>query len=258
MSVRITAGDVQCENPFFVFDKDGLMFQSQPFWKALGEERLQLLGAHLSPALCAKWAKLFGFDCKDGEIAHTDPLGVFAVAAPAEEMAITAGFFMEHAGYVWTDAIAQAKRIFAEADARLDLRKALVPQPGFPDILSRLRAAKIPYAIATSDTAARAEKSLSLFGETRPELVITPESVKNQKPAPDMLRLVAKTAGVSIERIVMVGDSCVDTEMAKNAGAIGIGIPETDEMRRRMAKSAAAILDSLSEIQINDSNGGRK
>ena len=53
-----------------------------------------------------------------------------------------------------------------------------------------------------------------------------------------------------MENIAMVGDSIVDVEMAKNAGAIGIGIPEHEEMKQKMCGIASEIVDSLEDIKM--------
>jgi len=47
----------------------------------------------------------------------------------------------------------------------------------------------------------------------------------------------------------MVGDSFVDVAMAKNAGAMGIGVPENDEMAARMEASADIIVSGLDKIK---------
>ena len=78
-----------------VFDKDGLMFKSQQFWKELGECRLRLLYKSVPGWLCAKWTKVFGIIDHEGRVEYVDPKGVFATAAPAEEIAVTAGLIID-------------------------------------------------------------------------------------------------------------------------------------------------------------------
>jgi len=235
----------------FVFDKDGLMFESQYFWKELAETRRAILQAEFGSAFAQKWLDHMGVFINDSkEVIFTDPSGIFAVASPAEEVAVTASQIVFETGAPWAIARATAQRIFDEADSELDLSRALKPQKGFPDILRRLRTSKTPYGIATSDTKARARDSLKLFNEKVSDLafIISPTDVAKGKPNPDMLFRAAELLAVDIHNIVMVGDSYVDTEMAMRAGAIGIGIPETNEMRAKMTAQGAIIVDSLEDI----------
>ena len=92
--------------------------------------------------------------------------------------------------------------------------------------------------------------SFELVGEEPPELIVVPEMVEHGKPAPDMLLYISEAAGVPAERIAMIGDSYVDVKMAKNAGAFGIGVPETEEMRETMLSYTTAVVNSLNDIEI--------
>ena len=233
-----------------VFDKDGLMFKSQQFWKELGESRLRLLYERLPGRVCKRWANVFGVREQNGAVEYVDPKGAFAVASPAEEMAVTAGLIIDALGWTWTDARALAVDVYAKADEEFDLSKALMPQDGLLQIFEKLNDSGIPYAVATSDTRDRVNRSMRLFGIEPPteDYIIAPENVKRGKPFPDMLLLAAQRSSVPINSIVMIGDSYVDVQMAHEAGAIGIGIPETPEMRDKMVPFAAKIIHSLNEI----------
>ena len=230
------------------FDKDGLMFRSQPFWSHLGEVRVNALRPHLPEEGIAEWIRVFGLTVSEGTVTYTDPKGTLAVAAPREERAVTAGMLVKYLSLPWAKARDLADAVFTEADEAMDLHKALVPAEGFPDILRRLRAAGIGYAVATSDTRERVLASFELVGEEPPEIIVFPEMVEHGKPAPDMLRYVSETSGVPLGRIAMVGDSYVDVKMAHAAGSFGIGVPETEEMREAMKPYTTAIVGSLNDI----------
>jgi HAD superfamily hydrolase (TIGR01549 family) len=49
-------------------------------------------------------------------------------------------------------------------------------------------------------------------------VILTNKDVKNPKPSPDLLNTIAKTTQVSINSIIMIGDTENDAKMAKNAG----------------------------------------
>lgn len=235
----------------FVFDKDGLLFESRQFWIALSEARLAEIRKLGSEALTRQWARCFGVRTEDGvTVQNVDPTGILAVASPAEEISATAALIVQELQLTWADARDRACDIFAQADARLDLHRALKPRPGFPQIMQTLREKGIPYGVATSDTSERVEASFRMFDDPQAlAFVVSPRDVPRGKPHPDMLELISRKLDVPVSQLVMVGDSYVDVEMARRAGAIGIGIPETRQMQDRMTGTGAVVLGSLDQIR---------
>ena len=80
--------------------------------------------------------------------------------------------------------------------------------------------------------------------------VVTPDDVKEGKPAPDMLLHISARTGVPLDRIAMVGDSYVDVKMAANAGSMGIGVSDDPAMREKMASVATVVVNSLEDIAL--------
>ena len=248
-----TANGKKLEADLFVFDKDGLMFDSEQFWIELANERCRSLLSVCTSEQILEWARLMGADTQlEGSEPYTtqvDPLGIMAVASPYEERTVTAGYLVSTKGWPWHEARDTATELFGRSDQLLDLSKALKPQPGFVRLMQRLAELDVPYGVATSDTLDRTKASMSLYDcWEKVRFVITPEDVKEGKPAPDMLLLISKRTGIPIDRIAMVGDSYVDVKMAANAGSIGIGVSNDPEMKQKMASVATVVLNSLEEI----------
>ena len=72
--------------------------------------------------------------------------------------------------------------------------------------------------------------------------------MKRGKPHPDMLEEVSRRLNIPTAQLVMVGDSYVDVEMARRAGSVGIGIPETETMRAQMEEMGVIVVNSLDDI----------
>ena len=244
----------------FVFDKDGLMFESRQFWIELAQARIRAAGQKYPEIpkqtlegwmtfVGASWTKEHGFL----EVTDMDPAGILAVAPVPEEIISSAAYFADHQKRDWIRAREMTRDNFESGDRLFDLAAALKPRPGFPDILHRLQEAGIPYGVATSDTKERVEQSLDLFDRYEyVKFTVTLDDVERGKPCPDMLRLIQKKTGIPMGQIAMLGDSFVDVEMARAAGALGIGIPEQESMRQRMLGTADEIITSLDEILIEN------
>jgi phosphoglycolate phosphatase len=248
--IRFEISGTQLQAELFVFDKDGLLFDSETFWSELAVTRARNFALLTGDEeLAYQWLRFMGAECDGSGGYRTDPLGITAIASPDEEITATAGFLAEHRRLGWTEARDNARSIFRTSDQELDLTRALKPMEGFPDIFRRLREKHIPYGIATSDTYERAQASIQLFDDWEAvRFAITPKDVSRGKPDREMLDKISEITGVKTSDIVMIGDSYVDVEMANAAGAIGIGVTRDPEMKERMKAFTPWIVESLEQI----------
>ena len=60
----IQANGIKRKISLVVFDKDGLMFQSQPFWAGIGNERIARLKEYLNEEQIAEWARVLNLSSK--------------------------------------------------------------------------------------------------------------------------------------------------------------------------------------------------
>ncbi|WDL95339.1 HAD family hydrolase [Alicyclobacillus sp. ALC3] len=240
--VRAAGREMQCE--VLCLDKDGLMFERGVFWRTLWRARERALSDMASEVALQELRSLLGVS---SEI-EADANGPFALMSPGEEAVVVAALLYRDSGLPWDTALETAKQRLKQSDDDLDLRQALVPRPGFPDILHRAKAAGMKVAVVTADDESRARESLALFGvRDLVDLVCTPAQVKNSKPYPDMLRYVERELGVHAAKLVMVGDSLVDVQMAAAAGASGIGVPYPENLSRF---DSHLTVDTLDDIEL--------
>ena len=252
----ITINNNEYEADLLVFDKDGLMFDSEQFWIEMANARIRALSKYCSKEITLVWTKLMGVcaDITGDTVTATwvDPVGILAIAPPTEEVVILAAFLVEKLGIIWHEARKLASELFVESDKDISLDKALSPQPGYVELMKRINELGVPYGVATSDTYERTKDSMSRYNcWDNVRFVVTPEDVALGKPEPDMLIYVSHKQNVPLDRMIMIGDSYVDVKMAQAAGSIGIGVSPFADMREKMAPYATEVVESLEMIKID-------
>ena len=148
---------------------------------------------------------------------------------------------------VWAR-IAEAYRD-AFADQR---RRGDVLEPLYPDAREALDALDGDgwlLAIATGKSLRGLRETLAMHGlERRFVSLQTPDAAPG-KPAPDMVLRAAAEAGAEAASTVVVGDTTFDVLMARNAGAVAVGVAwgyhPTD---RLISAGAAVVVDAFGQL----------
>lgn len=144
----------------------------------------------------------------------------------------------------WPD-LSDDDAIACRAEYRAIYDETVIPAtrlfPGARETLRAVHAAGIPQATVTGKRAADCERILrGLDIEDDIELYLGGDSVapEQHKPAPALVLLAADSLGVAPARTAVVGDTQVDMQMARSAGARAIqvlwgyertAVPEADE-----------------------------
>jgi HAD superfamily hydrolase (TIGR01509 family) len=134
------------------------------------------------------------------------------------------------------------------------------PLPGATELLDRLTAMGVPWAIATSGRQPRAGEGVRLLGIGSDVPVITRDLVRHAKPDPDLFLAAAAALGVPIENCVVVGDSVWDLLASRRARALGVGLLSggygQDELERagafRVYEDPRDLLDHLDEVGVRE------
>jgi HAD superfamily hydrolase (TIGR01509 family) len=143
-------------------------------------------------------------------------------------------------------------------DVYLRLANLARPLPGAVDLLGRLSAMGVPWAVATSGRMRSARPALDLLGVSPATPVITRDQVTHAKPDPDLFLAAADRLGVDIINSVVVGDSIWDMLAARRARALGVGLLSggygQDELERagayRVYQDPADLMRHLDEVGV--------
>jgi HAD superfamily hydrolase (TIGR01509 family) len=132
-----------------------------------------------------------------------------------------------------------------------DLNQRPRALPGVEELIGRLEAAAIPWAIATSSRREQVATSIDALGLRRAPRVVDGSHVAHAKPAPDLLLLAAEELHAPAAACWYVGDSIWDMQAADAAGMIPIGVTTgaVDAATLRAA-GARRVFASLAEIEV--------
>ncbi|NEC11381.1 HAD family hydrolase [Streptomyces sp. SID8014] len=114
-------------------------------------------------------------------------------------------------------------------------RQELEPVPGVVDVLGALRAAGVPYCVASSGSHERirvGHRRTGLHAWFPEEQVFSADDVGRGKPAPDLFLRAAERMGVAPERCAVVEDSPLGVEAARAAGMDVYGFTATTPAER--------------------------
>jgi HAD superfamily hydrolase (TIGR01509 family) len=119
--------------------------------------------------------------------------------------------------------VARLSQLHAAAYSRLSA--GIRPLPGARELLAKLTADHIPWAIATSGLMETAAINLAALGvDPARTPVVTRDQVKYAKPDPDLFLAAAERLQAPISTAVVVGDSIWDMLAAARCRALGVGL----------------------------------
>ena len=132
------------------------------------------------------------------------------------------------------------------------------PLPGAIGLLQHLRAAGVPYGIATSGRRPDIDASLAALEVTGDTVVIERGMVSRAKPEPDLFLACQRALGVRAEDCYVVGDAVWDLLAARRAAMLSVGLLTggygEDELSRagafRVYRDAAELDRSLDELGV--------
>jgi phosphoglycolate phosphatase len=211
---NVTFSDIQA----ILFDKDGTLADSEAFLRSLGYKRSRLVDAQV-PGAGESLLMACGLEAE-----KLDPTGLLAVGSRRENE-IAAATYIAETGRGWLESLALARQAFTEAD---QMMKNAAPSPlfvGCLETLEQLSQASLQLGILSADTTARVQEFVSRYrlnGYIKLQMGVDDGP---SKPDPSLFLKACQALGVEPSRTLMVGDSPLDINMARQAGAAGcIGI----------------------------------
>ena len=199
---------------------DGLLVDSEPLYMRAWQEAASQLGFEITDD---HYLSLLGLPERDYETAVLDALG--------------GGFPMEKFRVGW-------KQLWLKFVSAGELR----PKAGAVQLVSALRAARVPISIATSSTRERATRSLRAAGlDSFFHHIVVGEDVAHGKPAPDAFLLAASRLGVPPSECLVLEDSVTGAEAGLSAGMSVILVPDLADPPAEYTARVHMVAASLDE-----------
>ncbi|MDJ0591980.1 MAG: HAD family hydrolase [Pleurocapsa sp. MO_226.B13] len=249
MSIAIACQKLEFKNvSAIIFDKDGTLEDSLPYWREVGIQRARTIDARI-PGVGEPLLMAFGIQEN-----VLDPTGLMAVGS-RQENEIAAAAYIAETGRSWYEAKKIAREAFVEVSESKYLVKTPKSAPLFPEVIATLESlsnAGLKLAILSADSTVEVEKFVTTHQlQNYIQLSMGVDGLL-MKPDPKLFIQACQTLEVAPERTLMIGDSLGDIQMAKTAGALGtIGLCRYPNLNLSQADWQ---ISSLSEIQILSSS----
>jgi HAD superfamily hydrolase (TIGR01509 family) len=205
-----------------IFDMDGLMFDTEPFW-----------GSSWAPVIAE-----FGYD----EVPEGMVVGVRGRAGETMLAAI------RH--YLGDDC--PAEEIWEKEKAlviKREREEGVPKKPGLDDLLEYLHDCGIPIAVASSSTIEQIKTNLAHGNvEKYFDVMLSGESLGRGKPDPLIFFETAKLLGTRPERTLVLEDSFNGVEAGHNGHFVTVMVPDLAEPDDRIRSMATAVVDRLDQV----------
>jgi len=209
-----------------IFDKDGTLIDIHYYWGGMIKLRAKMLcQLYVKPKFQEKVVNELmsnmGINIKTKKIKSMGPVGI----KPRNFIANVA--YQTLKPYFNAITINQVLSIFKDVDvqSQLIIKEIVKPLPGVEALLLKLQQKKIAIAIATTDLTSSAQlamKSVGLFSYF--DEIAGSDLVASDKPNPDLVDYLCEKMMIQKSKVLVIGDSIVDLEMAESAKVNFVGV----------------------------------
>ena len=210
-----------------IYDKDGTLVDVHHYWSTMVILRAELLSDNLvtdstkRESFFSELVDGMGVVFESNRLKPEGPVGI-------KNRAFIANVVLDVCKkYEFDVTLNYIFDVFDQADATSipKICSFVTELPAVSLVIKSLNKKNIKQAVATSDRTERANASLDCLNLSQYfDLVIGGEIPKNTKPAPDQVNIICDQLGISPQNSIVVGDSSVDLEMARAAGAKFLGV----------------------------------
>jgi phosphoglycolate phosphatase len=239
---------LRCKNIIFdniravFWDKDGTLANSHQFLRELAQVRSRYV-SQVSPDV--EQPLLAAFGCRDDRY---DPAGLMAVGTRYENE-IAAATYIAATGKPWVESLHLAKTAFVESDRHFTRKADFTPPfTGIAALLKSWHRRGLTMAVVSGDTTSNIEDFLQRYELANHIDWFAGSEAPPVKPDPEMVWRACEQFGISPQECLVIGDSELDDELARNSGVRGF-VSVTWGGSPAIA-GADAIVDSVDQLTL--------
>jgi beta-phosphoglucomutase len=205
----------------FIFDMDGLVLDTEPTYFAAWQQAVTTMGYQLQP-------------------------DVFKIVSGLHYHQVEARLKI----WLGQDFNLQAfKRLGTDYWRKHVREQGIAVKPGVIALLDYAKQKGIPVCLATNSWAVYARHCLAIAGLThRFPMMITGDTVKRVKPAPDIFLKAAEMMRVDISQCVIFEDSHTGIVAASASGAYSVYVPSTFPINSQTVELCDCMIDNLTQV----------
>lgn len=229
---------------YIIFDKDGTLIDFEAFWGNMTvsavRDILKSVGADVN--LTEEIMEIYGYHDGVADITGLFAGGTYEMITDATyELLTKKGYELEYNSFYKL-----LKDKFHEHSSAGELKAACDDIQGF---LEKLKEKGIQCAVVTSDDSVVAKKCLDELGiASYFDAIYAADGVEPAKPDPYYINKLCAEKGLEKDEVLMVGDTLIDIEFARNGGIKVIGVAKNDKNRNTLLPLADAVVHDISKI----------
>ncbi len=229
---------------YIIFDKDGTLIDFEAFWGTMTlsavRDILQSVGA--DPDLTDEIMELYGYHDGVADITGLFAGGTYEMITDATfELLTKKGYTLEYDSFYKL-----LKDKFHEHSSAGEITATCDDIIGF---MEELKKRGILCAVVTSDDSHVAKKCLDALGVTKYfDAIYAADGIEPAKPDPYYINKLCTEKGYAKDEVLMVGDTLIDAEFAKNGGIKMVGVAKSEENKNTLLPVADAVVHDISKI----------
>lgn len=227
-----------------IFDKDGTLLDFDAFWVTVSDFAISDIKKRFGREDIPTEEFSSALGVKNGK---TDIESILCKGTYEEMAEVIHKVFVSHGCDVTLEAVTEA--VIVDYKKNSDKGEIKPTCEGLKDTIEKLKADGKRLLVITTDKREVAERSLSGLGIREYfERLYTGDGDIPPKPDPASAFDFCKNTGIKPENIMMVGDTMVDVEFAKNAGLYCVGVAAREDNRQILDGHADKIISEITQI----------
>lgn len=226
-----------------IFDKDGTLLDFDAFWVTVSEAAIReiLDELHVDAPVDAI-LRAIGVEGKKTSITGVLVYGTYSMMSKVIYEVLTRYGYDGTVDAVSLATVSAYHRCVGKGEIKADCADIV-------GVLTHLKEQGIKLAVVTADGPIITEKCLKALGIADCfDRVYTDDGVTPPKPDPFCVRDFCRITGVKPEELVMVGDTMIDMDFAKNGNIRAVGIAKDEESRQILSEATDTIIPDISRL----------